>query len=95
MDALTYRGGPPPAEGWWPTEHNAVEDVSSGFQEYRYWHGHFWSIAADCECTEAQAEMVKTLHSTRDDIRWRGWMDTEREGRIVVPVVELPNADLF
>lgn len=91
---LCYRNGPPPAEGWWPVLNHPAEDVPGDLPEYRFWHGTFWSISADCSCTEAQAELVKMLPSCYTDevIAWRGWRDDEREGRVVET---LPNADLF
>ena len=92
MDTLQYQGGPPPAEGWWPTRATELPDSE---QEYRYWHGDFWSAGADAQCSEAQAELIRTLPSpfTDDTIRWRGWTNDERAGK--APQPELPNADLF
>ena len=90
MDALTYRGGPPPAEGWWP-----VLPLDAGSQEYRWWNGTHWSLPADADCDEGQASFLKCLPAgfTDDDIKWRGWTDDERAGK--APQPELPNADLF
>lgn len=70
----------PPAEGWWPT----------GEREYRWWHGTFWSVAADRECNEAQAEFLKTIPAGTTEIVWRPWRPGETD-----PLPEMPNADLF
>ncbi len=93
MDDLTYRPGPPPEEGWWPTQNLPAEDVPVGLQEYRFWHGTHWSVSANSDCCEVHAAMVKYLPAcfTDDEIQWRGWTDAERQGQ----VEEIPNADLF
>ena len=69
----SWKSGPPPSIGWWPTCMPGVYCLNPDDVPLRWWNGKVWSLEVYPDASPIQAGRVAMLSSETPikDIRWR------------------------